>query len=290
MKLLLTSLILLTTTLTIFSQTDTTKTEKPDTIRVGGMIIINKKNGKDSTTIENKNDKKDSWTIRINGRSKKKNRLTTSWFNFDLGFANYDDQSMYTSAATKDYARATRTGEADFTDSDLRLKTGKSINFNLWIVRQSYGITRDSKFQAKWGVMLESNNYRYDNNVSYNNENRPFVFRDSISFRKNKLAADYLTIPLMLGFSSNPHSKKGFEVSAGISVGYLYSSRNKQISEAREKEKNRGNFDLEPFKFQYIAEIGMGALKLYGSYAPQSIYKRGLDIRPFNVGFRFGNW
>jgi hypothetical protein len=290
MKFLLTSLILLSTTLTGFAQTDTTTSEKPDTIRVGGMIIINKKKGNDSTSVENKEDKKDSWTIRINSGPKKKNRLTTSWFNFDLGFANYDDQSMYTSAATKDYARAIQTGEADFTDSDLRLKTGKSINFNLWIIRQSYGITRDSKFQAKWGVMLESNNYRYDNNVSYNNENRPFVFRDSVSFRKNKLAADYLTIPLMLGFSANPNTNKGFEVSAGVSVGYLYSSRNKQINEGRGKEKNRGNFDLEPFKLQYIAEIGMGAIKLYGSYAPQSIYKRGLDIRPFNVGFRFGNW
>lgn len=290
MKFLLTPLAIFCASVTGFSQTDTTKSEKPDTIRVGGMIIINKKKDDGSDKTSGEKEDKDGWTIKINTGPKKKNRLTTSWFDIDLGFANYTDKSNYASAPTKDYVRPIRPGEADFTDSDLRLKTGKSINFNLWILRQSYGITRDSKFQAKWGLMLETNNYRYDNNVSYNNENRPFIFRDSISFRKNKLAADYLTVPLMLGFNSNPNRKKAFVVSAGVSIGYLYSSRNKQISEGRGKEKNRGNFDLEPFKFQYIGEIGMGSLRLYGSYAPQSIYKRGLDIRPFNVGLRLGDW
>jgi|GEM_PF-5683229 len=36
--------------------------------------------------------------------------------------------------------------------------------------------------------------------------NEPFIFRDSISFSKNKLAADYLTVPLMLNFTSNPNA------------------------------------------------------------------------------------
>lgn len=290
MKHLLTSAVILFAALATHAQTDTTKVdpEKPDTIRIGGMIIINKKGP--STTP--KPDDKDSngVTIRYGGHKSNKNkRLSTSWLNFDLGFANYNDKTDYSTAAAQDYARV-NPGEASYTESDLGLKTGKSINFNLWIVKQRYGITRDNKFNAKWGLMLESNNYRYETANSYGRDNRPFMFRDNIPFSKNKLAMDYLTVPLMIGFNTRPYKDNGFAISAGVSFGYLYSSRSKQVSAERGKQKNKGNFDFEPWKFQYIAEVGLGAVKLYGSYAPQSMYQRGLNINPYNFGFRFGEW
>jgi hypothetical protein len=290
MKFLLTSAVILFAAHAAHAQTDTTKVdpEKPDTIRVGGMIIINKKGPSTTTNPDNKDG---SVTINYGGNKSKKNRrLSTSWLNFDLGFSNYTDNTDYTSAEARDYARALRPGEAPFTESDLRLNTGKSINFNLWIVKQRYGLTRDNKLNAKWGLMLELNNYRYETANSYSRDNRPFMFRDSIQFSKNKLAMDYLTVPLMIGFNSRPNNDNGFSISAGVSIGYLYSSRSKQVSNERGKLKNRGNFDFEPWKFQYVAEVGLGIVKLYGSYAPQSMYQRGLDTNPYNFGLRFGEW
>jgi hypothetical protein len=287
MKFLLTSAVLLIAAITTQAQTDTTQTEKPDTIRVGGMIIINKK-GTDNSTKDSKDE--DVSISYSSNKSKSGQRLRTSWLNFDFGFSNYIDETDYSTAAAKDYARAIRPGEAPYSKSDLRLNTGKSVNFNLWFVKQRYGITSNNKFNAKWGLMLELNNYRYETENSYARGTKPFMFRDSVNFSKNKLAMDYLTVPLMLGFSTRPDSKKGFTVSAGVSMGYLYNSRSKQVSNERGKLKNRGNFDFEPWKFQYIGEIGLGVVKLYGSYAPQSVYKRGLDVRPYNVGLRFGEW
>ncbi|MCU0403494.1 MAG: PorT family protein [Chitinophagaceae bacterium] len=286
MKFLLTPAALLIAALS-HAQTDTTQQEKPDTIKVGGMIIINKK----GSSTEDSDDKKDgTYTFKYNSGNKKGRRLTTSWMNFDFGFSNYMDNTDYTSAAAMDYARAIRVGEEPYSESDLRLKTGKSVNFNLWIVKQRYGITRDNKFNVKWGLMLETNNYRYEVDNSYNDASKPFMFRDSVSFSKNKLALDYITVPLMIGFNTKPFKEDGFAISAGVSLGYLYSSRSKQVSDERGKQKNKGNFDFEPWKFQYVAEIGLSAVKLYGSYAPGSMYSRGLDIAPYNVGLRFGEW
>ena len=74
-----------------------------------------------------------------------------------------------------------------------------------------------------------------------------------------------------------------------MSAGYLYSQRNKQKSEERGKEKNKGDYDLEKFKFSYIGEIGFGPVKFYGSYSPKSLYEHSLDIRPFTFGIRFSN-
>jgi hypothetical protein len=95
----------------------------------------------------------------------------------------------------------------------------------------------------------------------------------------------------MLNFRTNPNSShKGISLSAGVSVGYLYSSRNKQISEERGKRKNRGDYDLEKWKFAYIGELGLGPARLYGSYSPKSIFENGFKMMPYNIGIRFSNW
>ncbi|MBK6633269.1 MAG: hypothetical protein IPG38_02150 [Chitinophagaceae bacterium] len=71
----------------------------------------------------------------------------------------------------------------------------------------------------KYGFGVELNNYRYKSAINYNEgglvpytantqTNAPFIFRDSISFSKNKLAADYATIPVMLNFVSHPNQRK----------------------------------------------------------------------------------
>ena len=95
----------------------------------------------------------------------------------------------------------------------------------------------------------------------------------------------------MLNFNTNPNSKrKGLSISAGVSAGYLYSQRNKQRSDERGKDKNRGDYDLNRFKLSYIGELGIGGVHLYGTYSPKSMYDHSLDMRPYSVGFRFSNW
>ena len=160
----------------------------------------------------------------------------------------------------------------------------------------------DPHLNLKYGVGLEMNNYRYKSSVSYKeggivpytagtSTNAPFIFRDSISFTKNKLAADYLTVPLMLNFVSNPENKKkGISLSAGVSAGYLYSQRNKQKSGERGKDHNKGDYDMERFKLSYVGELGLGSVRFYGSYSPKSMYEHSLDMRPYTIGFRFSNW
>ena len=154
----------------------------------------------------------------------------------------------------------------------------------------------------KYGLGIELNNYRYRSNISYKEDgvipytggtttNNPFIFRDSIAFSKNKLAADYLTIPVMLNFSTTPrYNRQTVSFSVGVSAGYLYSQRNKQRSGERGKLKNKGDYDLEKFKFSYVAEMGVGAFRVYASYSPKSIFEHSLDIRPYNFGVRFSRW
>ena len=271
------------------AQTDSTKTSKSDTIRIGGIIIV--KNGK--------KDKDVNITMGRKDKEKKKNaNVSTNWWIVDVGFNNYTDKTNYATAGSY---LVNKPGAPALNGNDFKLRTGKSVNVNIWFFMQRLNLI-EHHVNLKYGVGLELNNYRYKSNISYKESglipytagtqtNAPFIFRDSIAFSKNKLATDYLTVPMMLNFVSNPNSrKKGISLSAGVSAGYLFSQRNKQKSAERGKDRNKGDYDLNTFKFSYVAELGLGPVRFYGSYSPKSIYNHSLDMRPYTVGFRFSNW
>lgn len=275
----------------VSAQEDSAKTKQTkDTIRIGGIVIVKK----------GKNNKDGNLSVKIGGENgkKKKRNISTNWWIVDLGFANYSDQTNYANAGSY---LVNRPGYPVLDKNDFKLKAGKSINVNIWVFMQRLNLIQHH-VHLKYGLGVELNNYRYKSAISYKENgvvpytggtqsNAPFVYRDSISFSKNKLAADYATIPVMLNFVTNADERKNrFSLSLGVSAGYLYSQRNKQKSDERGKLKNKGDYDLERFKFSYVAELGIGPVMLYGSYSPKSIYERSLDIRPYNVGFRFSYW
>jgi len=239
-------------------------------------------------------------TVGNHRKEKRNSNVSTSSFIVDLGFANWADKTNYTNATADGYI-INKSGSPELVANDFKLKTVKSVNVNIWIFMQRLNLIK-SYVNLKYGLGIELNNYRFKSNVSLNegganpynslqNIPHPFIFRDSINFSKNKLAADYVTIPFMLNLRTNKdYSDKGISVSAGVSAGYLYSSRNKQVSGERGKRKNRGDYDLEKWKFSYIAELGLGPAHLYGSYTPKSIFQNGLDFRAYNIGIRLSNW
>ncbi len=263
------------------AQTDTTM-QTSDTVKVGKFIIIKKKKGQDG------NDGNSDVSIVIKKEPKKPSNLSTNWWIFDLGFANVNDQTMYNTPAANNYLRTIRPGEAAFTDSDLKLRISKSSNVNIWIFMQRLNMAKNV-VNLKYGLGLEMFNFRYENNVSYN-KNPAYIFRDSVNFSKNKLYVGYLTVPFMVNINTHPGNKKALSFSAGVSAGYRIGSRNKQKSNERGKETIRGDFDLEPFRLAYIGELGLGPVRLFGSYSMNPLHKNGLEQRPYSIGVRFSNW
>lgn len=235
-------------------------------------------------------------------RTARRKAVTTSWFGgLDFGFANFVDNTDYTTAGAQAFAPGS---DASWFD----LRNGKSVNVNLWIFNQKVSLI-NHHVNLKYALGLELNNYRFKNPVRFN-ERLPYVEWDNTNERtysKNKLAADYVTLPLMLnfdfgkggtsGYSISKKHKKGFEISAkksrewgfsaGISAGYLYSARNKTITSDEGKQKLKDNLNLNPWKLSYVAEVNLGVVSLYGSYAMKGMFKDGLDMTPYNVGIRF---
>ncbi|MEO9004106.1 MAG: outer membrane beta-barrel protein [Ginsengibacter sp.] len=293
MKKTILVLVLISTSVISFAQTDSVKVERNnDTIRIGGMIILKKGESNKENHIK--------VTVGNPRAYDSHSNISTSTFIFDIGLSNWTDKTNYTSAIAAGDA-INKAGSPDISANDLKLRTIKSVNVNIWFFMQRLNLIQHY-VNLKYGLGLELNNYRFKNNISFNeggmnpynhsqNISHPFIFRDSVSFSKNKLAADYITVPLMLNFRTSPgYADQGISLSAGVSMGYLYSSRNKQKSDSRGKEKNRGDYDLEKWKFSYVGELGLGPVKLYGSYSPKSIFKNELNFEPYNIGIRLSNW
>lgn len=214
----------------------------------------------------------------------KPKNLSTNWLIVDLGFTNYDDKTNYEGAEAQSFAPGS-------TSDWFKLKNNKSVDVNIWFFMQRLNVYKHV-VNLKYGLGIELNNYRYQTKIKYTTtaSNATEVIMDTVPYSKNKLAADYITVPFMINFNFTPSLKDGFGLSIGASAGYLYSSRQKLISDQFGKHKNFDDFDLDPWKISWIAELQLGPVKLYGSLASKSMYSKGLNQVPYTFGVRLSNW
>lgn len=269
--------VALGTTMCSLAQTDSTTTPKaaqPDTIRVGNMVIVR----------DGKGEKSNNRWIHFGSRKNGKSNFASGGPSVDFGFSNFVDNTNYGSAEAQAFTNHSPNG--DF----LALRTGKSVNVNIWLLRHRVNLIKHV-VNLKYGVGLELNNYRFNDETVHFTKNPTIVFRDSAyaNVNKNKLAADYLTVPLMLNFNFAPGSEHAYGFSVGVSAGYLYSSRQK-TRVGGQKTKVHDDFELEPWKIAWVGELQLGYVHFYGSYATRSMWRKGLDATPYTVGIRLSRW
>lgn len=269
-----------------------------DTLRINEQIVIVSKDlskslGNINESINDLDFKKLGETIK-NSFKRKPKKVSTNWFVFDIGFAGYNDQTNYSSIEAQNFLKPAslvpnRAG-------NYALRTSRVSNFNIWFFMQRLSVVK-SVVNLKYGLGIESNNYFFKTGITYVDGADVYTVlgpeiltgnpRGGIT--KNKLVANYLTVPLMVNINTNPSKgRKGFQISGGVSGGYLIGARQKQKSAAG-MDKNKTDFNLEQFKLAYVGELGLGPVKLYGSYSMTPLHKYGLNQFPYTVGVRFGN-
>ena len=213
-------------------------------------------------------------------KKKELKNIENFWWVLDLGFSGYTDQSNYALARTIGFV-APNVGK-----DQLKLNMAASRNVNLWILMQRVNLVKHM-LNLKYGVGLEMNNYRFEQENIQFQKNPTAIYLGMVEYNKIKLAADYITVPMMLNLNTSPEKSNGLRLSAGVSAGFLYSSRFK-TKEGGDIDKIRSDFDLEPFKFSWVGELGLGPITLYTSFAMNNMWNKGLDMRPYNVGIRLG--
>jgi hypothetical protein len=261
------------------AQTDSTRTDTTgnaaDTLVIGEIIIIKKPGN-------NPQDRNDDYRT-YGRRHYTPSDVSTNWWIVDLGINQISDNTNYAQAISNG------TLPPGANEDWFNQRTIKSTNVNIWVFMQRVNLIKHV-LNFKYGLGVELNNYRYTENIRFQPDEKPLVVMDAVDYRKNKLAADYATVPVMLNFNFTPKRRFSIGFSGGVSFGYLYSSRQKTIGGDKGKHKERDDFDLRKTKLAYIGEISMGPVRLYGSYATRSMFKNSLDQTPYSFGVRLSNW
>ncbi len=224
---------------------------------------------------------------KIKDTVEEKSRFNISYAMVDLGVNIISDNTNYADPAVKTFLNvpANRQNKSLF---DLR--TGKSINVNIYPVMVKFTALKAKKqrIYISTGLGLQLYNFRYESPLTYT-KNPSSVTLDTITFKKDKLALDYLNVPLMFTFKTKLHKDTWLTYGVGITEGYLIASWTKQESGQRGKVKLRDAFGLANTNTCLSAEFGVeGIFRFFASYQLTSLYQNGLDQHPISFGLRFG--
>jgi hypothetical protein len=227
--------------------------------------------------------------LHFESKGSKDNAVSIDFLMIDLGINSIQDKTDYTTAAAKSFLQVPQVYQ---NENLFDLRTGKSWNINIWpVIARLRMVNADrQKIYLSTGLGLQVYNFRYNKQVTYNNDVVPIVYLDTVNnFSKNKLVVTYLSVPLMLTFKTKMADKAWLVYGAGLTGGYRISSYMKQVSTQLGKQKNHDEFNLSDFNACITAEIGIDEyFRLFASYQLTPLHENSLEQRPFTIGLRFG--
>lgn len=205
----------------------------------------------------------------------------------DLGYNRIHDVG--------DQTRVGRREEWRLDGEYLPLRENKSVNVNVYPLMMKLRLSKEKRenqnFYLTSGLGMQLYNFRFER--GYNYTDVPTVGLqnfDSLSLQKNKLAFNYLTVPLSILGKTRVGKKTRIVYGAGVMGGYRLSSWTKLKTGDGDKIKNHDNFAFQDFNACATAELGIdNVIRLYATYqlTPLHMDGTGLDQRPFCIGVRF---
>ena len=200
------------------------------------------------------------------------------WAGFEMGINNYlnNDFSMNLSDE----------------NSFMELNTGKSWNVNINFIEYDTPLIGE-KFGVGTGMGIEFNDYRFDNRQPIKKENNqiiPDTSYNQFSPDKAKLTTTYITVPVIFEYQTPAGSDTKFYIAAGIIGGLKLGSHTKVVYDDKgdkNKDKNRSDFYLAPFRYGYTVRMGYGFVKVFANYYETPLFQegKGPQRHPFTIGF-----
>lgn len=167
-----------------------------------------------------------------------------------------------------------------------------SVNINLYeykvpFVKQYFGLT------TGFGTTISTIGFK-DNYILQHDKDSTFALKDTVqSYRQNSLSVVYLTVPLLLEFSTKVKQKKSCYLSAGVVGGLRIGSNTtktgKYSNGDRFQNVVRSKYNLAPFTLDATLRMGYDAIGLYASYQLNSLFMKDktVNIYPLKVGVTF---
>jgi len=147
------------------------------------------------------------------------------------------------------------------------------------------GMTMDIGF----GIGTDKYGFKDDQNLFNNADLGPEssellevtdVFGDNIIVNKNILAANYFDVPVDFTYHLNKSNyMKGFRVSLGAKIGYLYNAHTKIAYEdsdgLKRKVKDSQNYGLEKFRYGVSLKAGSPGFYVWSYFGLNKVFQSG---------------
>ncbi len=213
---------------------------------------------------------------------KYRRRFNGHWSGMELGVNTFLKSSY-------DLYRGTSFENNEFFD----LNYGKSLTFNLNIAEFAFSNERNTAGFVS-GLGFRFSDYCFDQPVSIKKEAAsglliPFTPEETV--KKSKLSVAYFTLPLILEiatplkFDHNP-----LTLAAGVIGGVNIGSHTK-IKFSGNKEKEKRNFNINPFTYELTGRLGLGEFCLFANYSMIPLFRdgKGPELYPLTIGISFPN-
>ncbi len=169
----------------------------------------------------------------------------------------------------------------------MELNTSKSWGFNLNIVEYAVPVI-PHYVGLVTGLGFEWNNYHFEKDITLGkDESGNIIAEDSDkNWDKNTLNTTYLTAPLLIEFQVPTGKKdKPLYLNGGVVGGIKLGSKIKQKVE-KVKNKNKGDFQLAPFRAGLTARMGYRAINVFATYYFIELFEKnkGPELYPFTAG------
>jgi hypothetical protein len=199
----------------------------------------------------------------------------TDWLMFDLGYNTYMNKDFEFNVDDSRYA------------SLENQQTWGSWDVNLHMMRQRVNMF-NGYMNLNWGLSFEWHNYRYRGNDYALPQMDTFTLVTSdVVLEKNRFTTTHFTLPIMLGFETNPmDTERSFRIGFGYSPGLLLKGKTKLEDESG-VSKVKDNFNLEqPFRHELNVMLGYGNFNVYASYDVNSMFEEGQgpELYPVSIG------
>jgi len=188
-----------------------------------------------------------------------------------------------------DYSPYRQTTFGEFFD----INQGKSLTFNLNLAEFAFSNERKTVGILS-GLGFSFMDYRFDQPMTLAKETGSGllvpVYPEG-EIKKSKLNITYLTIPLILEIATPLKlNHQRLTIAGGVIGGINIGARTKVKYEGA-KEKDRGNFNVNPLKYELTGRLGLGEICLFANYSMTPLFKegKGPGFNPLTIGISFPN-
>tara|TARA_R110002020_G_scaffold310290_2_gene526081 strand:+ start:180 stop:935 length:756 start_codon:yes stop_codon:yes gene_type:complete len=174
---------------------------------------------------------------------------------------------------------------------DMSIRFFGSRTFNIYYQYPVSIFGDASGFTMDIGVGVGSDKYAFkDNQTLFNNpaigpesselKDISDVLGNNINIKKNVVAANYIDIPLDFTYHFNKTNySKGFKMSVGGKVGYLYESHTKvkyeNADNLKRKIKDSQNYGFEKFRYGISVKAGTQGFYAWSYFGLNQVFQKG---------------